>query len=127
MPGVEILRDPRVPKVDLGQFPEADKDPAFVRLIEEGTLAIASLSQLDQETRKWLIDSLKPGSPPTGPPGTTPKAPAHVVAFFPADLEELLLKKELDFKNKKEADISETRFRIERVGGKMEITVEFQK
>ena len=40
-----------------------------------------------------------------------------IVAFFPEKLEAELLKKELNFRNKKEEDIKETHFRIRSSGG----------
>jgi hypothetical protein len=41
-----------------------------------------------------------------------------IIAFFPVELENELLKKELNYKNKKEDDIKETRFKVNFRGGK---------
>jgi hypothetical protein len=42
--------------------------------------------------------------------------PDHIVAFFPKELEDELLKKELKFKGLKENEIKETRFRVMKRG-----------
>ncbi len=42
--------------------------------------------------------------------------PAHVVAFFPAELEKQLLELELKFRGTREEEIRETRFEVRRVG-----------
>ncbi len=52
--------------------------------------------------------------------------PTHIVAFFPAELENKLAKLEADFKGLKEDDIAETRFDIKRTAGGYEPVVVFQ-
>lgn len=44
--------------------------------------------------------------------------PAHIVAFFPEELEKELLQKELKFKGLKEDQITQTRFRVMKRGDK---------
>jgi hypothetical protein len=53
--------------------------------------------------------------------------PSALVAFFPRELEEELLKKELAFKNRKEEDIALTRFNMGFSGGKAMIKVVAQE
>jgi hypothetical protein len=53
--------------------------------------------------------------------------PDHVVAFFPEKLERLLLKLELQYKNLKEDQIYETRFKVMKLGGGYEPKVIDQK
>ena len=53
--------------------------------------------------------------------------PSHIVAFFPAALEDHLLNKELKYRNRREEDIRETRFRIVGRGGRYEPEVEDQR
>jgi hypothetical protein len=45
-----------------------------------------------------------------------PYQPPHIVAFFPEKLEQELLKKELAYRGKKEEEIKETRFKVQRAG-----------
>ena len=42
------------------------------------------------------------------------RAPSHIVAFMPPELEDKLFKLELEYRGLKEDDIFETRFRVER-------------
>jgi hypothetical protein len=56
-----------------------------------------------------------------------PFAPPHIVAFFPEKLEKELLDKELKYRGRKEDDIRETQFRVERRGGVYEPRVESQR
>lgn len=52
----------------------------------------------------------------------------EVIAFFPRELEELMVEKEKNFKGKAEKDIVETRFRVRwSRSGKAQVDVEFQK
>jgi len=53
--------------------------------------------------------------------------PSHIVAFFPAQLEEKLLQLELKYRGKREEEIHETRFRIVRSGTGYEPRVESQE
>jgi hypothetical protein len=53
--------------------------------------------------------------------------PPHIVAFFPEKLEKELLAKELKYRGRKEEDIRETRFRVERRAGAYEPRVESQR
>jgi hypothetical protein len=56
-----------------------------------------------------------------------PFMPPHIVAFFPEALEKELLDKELKFRGRKEEDIKETRFRVERRGNGYEPRVVSQR
>jgi hypothetical protein len=55
-----------------------------------------------------------------------PQPPPHVVAFFPEKLEKELLDKELKYQRRKEEDIKETRFRVQRIRGKYVPVVDSQ-
>jgi hypothetical protein len=54
-------------------------------------------------------------------------SPREVYVFFPAELEAKLLKLELDYRGRREEQIKETRFRIERRGGLYEPVVVAQE
>jgi hypothetical protein len=54
-------------------------------------------------------------------------APRHFVAFFPADLEEKLLRLELGYRGRQEDEITETRFEVRKVQGVYEPVVVSQR
>lgn len=51
------------------------------------------------------------------------QVPARIVAFFPDQLEDELLRKELAFRNRREEEIRRTYFRLDRRGGRFEPVV----
>lgn len=53
--------------------------------------------------------------------------PDHVVAFFPQELEKELAEKELRYRNRREEDITETTFKVDRRGGRYEPVVTDQR
>ncbi|GIW82500.1 MAG: hypothetical protein KatS3mg105_4307 [Gemmatales bacterium] len=53
--------------------------------------------------------------------------PPRIVAFFPQKLEEELLRKELAYRGRKEHEIKETRFRVQRIGNAYVPIVESQQ
>jgi hypothetical protein len=56
-----------------------------------------------------------------------PYQPPHIVAFFPLELEKKLLDRELKYRGKKEEQIKETRFKVERKGSGYEPYVASQR
>jgi hypothetical protein len=84
------------------------------------------LDQIRGERTAWKDDDPSSVRPLAGALGLDP-VPEHVIAFFPAKLEEKLLKLELAYQNRKEEEIYETRFELRRSGGTYEPVVVKQK
>ena len=74
----------------------------------------------------WIDDRPESVGPLANALGLRP-VPHHVVAFFPVELEQKLLKLELNYRNKGESEIRETKFRIVRAGTSYEPRVESQR
>jgi hypothetical protein len=75
------------------------------------------VEDIEQIKRIYWIDEKRESITPLCIALGIKPVPDHVVAFFPEKLEKLLLKIELQYKNKKEHEIYETRFKVVKRGG----------
>jgi hypothetical protein len=85
------------------------------------------IEDLDQIKRiYWVDDKRESITPLCSALGIRP-VPDHVVAFFPEELEKLLLQRELRYKGRHEDDIYETRFKVRKTANGYEPVVIEQK
>jgi hypothetical protein len=88
--------------------------------------AHGQIEDLDQIKRiYWVDDKRESITPLCKCLGV--RVPDHVVAFFPEELEKLLLQRELRYKGRREDDIYETRFKVRKTGNGYEPVVIEQK
>src|SRR5262249_8966395 len=85
---------------------------------------IEDLSKID---RIFWVDDRAMSVGPLGKALGLKADPARVIAFFPERFEKDLYEKELKFKNRKESENAETRFRIIRKGKDYSVVVESQR
>ena len=95
------------------------KDPDGYLLIEDLKNPKAAAGDVAKIERLYWVDD-KPSSVHSLAQALGVPPPPHFIVFFPHDFEEKLLRLELGYRNKREEEITETRFEVRWVNGTYE-------
>lgn len=107
-------------------YPSPDDPTQYMVIRNLGRGSFGEVEDLSQINRIFWVDD-KPQSVASLARAIGMRAPAHFVAFFPEELEQKLLKMELNYRGKPEDSIEETKFEVRRAGAGYEPRVISQR